>query len=121
FILSRPQLVSLSLGVLGLFGAFMLFFALSFSDLVYGHPFVERFFAAIPGGAKIKKIYETFHSYKKNPKYFIYACALTLLTQVAAILFFYLVGTAMGIEEVSIVTYMFAVPLGLIATALPIS
>ncbi len=121
FITSHPQLVSLSYGVLALFAAFMLFFALSFSSVIYGHPFVELFFSKIPGGVKIKKIYEAFHSYKKAPKYFVWACALTLLTQVAAIMFFYLVGSALDIQQASIVTYMFAVPLGMIATALPIS
>lgn len=121
FILSKPELVSLSLGVLALFAVFVLFFIFAFSSSIYGHPWVNTLFEKLPGGVKIKKIYEAVHSYKKSPKNFVIACGLTLLTQAAAILFFYLTGTALGIEQVPVITYMFAVPLGLIATALPIS
>lgn len=121
FILSKHELVMLSVGVLSLFVMFMLFFTVSFSSSIYQHPLIEKFLAKIPGGSKVKKIYEAVHSYKKSPREFLWACLLTVLTQVAAILFFYLTGAALGIEQAPLITYMFAVPLGLIATALPIS
>jgi uncharacterized protein (TIRG00374 family) len=122
FIITHPQMVTLSLGVVALFTAFVLFFVVSFSSKIYGHRWVEVLFTKIPAGEKIKKIYEAVHSYKKAPRHFMIACGLTMLTQVAMILFFYLTGTALDIEpDVSIVTYMFAVPLGVIATALPIA
>lgn len=121
FIFSKSELISLALGVIGLAVFFIAFFAFAFSSSIYEHPIIEKTLNKIPGGRGIRKVYEAVHLYKKSPRSFINAFLLTMLTQVASITFFYLTGTALGIDKVSIVTYMFVIPLGLIATALPIS
>lgn len=118
---SRPELVSLAIGVAGLFLAFATFFALAFSRRLYGHRFVDIALSRLPGGRLIRQIYEAVHSYRTAMPSFWKACALTLLSQSFALTFFILIGRAMGFVDVPIVAYVFAVPLGLIVTALPIS
>lgn len=118
---SRPELMSLAYAVVALFLLFMSFFAFCFSKTIYNSRWIKTFFDKIPLGSKFKKIYEAVHSYQKSPGYFFKACVLTMATQVAAIFFFVMTGSALGLDNVPVVTYMFVIPLGLIATALPIS
>lgn len=120
-VMGRPELISLALGVTGLFAAFVALFALAFSRRVYGHPVVDRSLSRIPGGPTIRQVYEAVHSYQKSLPYFWRACGVTLASQMFALVFFISIGSATGVIDVPIVTYAFAVPLGLIATAIPIS
>jgi uncharacterized protein (TIRG00374 family) len=120
-VLARPELVSLALGVLVVFVAFVTLFALAFSKTVHGHPLMERALAAIPGGRAVKEVYDAVHSYQSSPGAFWKACGVTIVSQSCAMVFFISIGSAMAVIPVPIATYMFAVPLGLIVTALPIS
>ena len=116
---ARPA-VSLSIGVALLFLAFVAFFALAFSQRIYGHRLVEAVLSRLPGGRTIRRVYEAVHSYRRAMSRFWQAWAVTLISQSISLVFFMLVGTAMGFS-VPVSAYVFAVPLGLIATALPIS
>jgi uncharacterized protein (TIRG00374 family) len=117
---ARPQLVSLSIGVMLLFLAFAGFFALAFSQRIYAHWLVEAVLSRLPGGQTIRRVYEAVHCYRRAMRRFWQAWAVTLISQSISLVFFMLVGTAMGFS-VPVSAYVFAVPLGLIATALPIS
>ena len=120
-VMRRPDLISLAFGVAGLFAAFVTLFALAFSRHVHGHPRIERALARLPGGRAIKDVYEAVHSYQTAMGYFWKACVVTLVSQSCALVFFICIGSAMAVVPVPVLTYVFAVPLGLIATAMPIS
>lgn len=120
-VLARPELVTLAIGVGGLFVGFVVFFALAFSRRLYRHPLVEAALGRIPGGQLIRRVYEAVHSYQQAMNSFWRACAVTVISQSFALTFFIVIGRAMGFGDVPLVTYVFAVPLGLIATAIPIS
>jgi uncharacterized protein (TIRG00374 family) len=118
---ARPQLTSLAFVLATLFLGFGVFFALAFSRRIRKHDVVNRFLSRIPGGRAIRLVYDAVHSYRHAMPSFWAACAITLISQSFALIFFILIGTAMGFADVPVKAYVFAVPLGLIATALPIS
>lgn len=120
-ILSRAELISLALGVLALFFIFAVIFAVSFSRRIYTHPVVNLIISNLPGEKVIRKIYDAFHSYRSAPKEFLTACWVTILSHLTMLAFFVFIGWALDFEDVSIWTYAFAAPLGIIATALPIA
>ena len=110
-----PQLRSLALGVTLLFFAFLVFFAVSFSKL-------KLPFEKIPGGVKIRKVYEALHSYRRTPGALFKAVALSVLSQLFIVGFVVVVGNALGLQnEISLPIYFFLVPLGTVAQAIPIS
>jgi uncharacterized protein (TIRG00374 family) len=118
---ARPQLTSLAIALAALFLGFAAFFALAFSRRIRKHDFVENLLSRIPGGRAIRLVYDAVHSYRRALPSFWAACAITLISQSFSLVFFMLIGTAMGFTDVPLKAYVFAVPLGLIATALPIS
>lgn len=118
---SRPQVVILALSLLGLFITFSGFFAAAFSKRIRNHRWIEGTFLKLPAGDKILKIYDAVHSYRTNLKQFALACILSAISQTMIIAFFVYVGGQFGGDQIAWETYAFVVPLGLIATAIPIS
>ena len=66
------------------------------------------------------KCYESIHSYCSHKKSIIQAIWLSFAVQTTSILFFYLVGQAMG-ASLDLKSYLFIVPLGFVCSSLPIT
>ena len=119
---ASPQLKSLALGVGLLFTAFIVFFALSFSTLLTHPPLSTLLFEKLPGGPKIKALYEVLHSYRHNPKALITAVVASLASQLLIVGFFAAIGHALGLDsEIPLAIYFFLVPIGTVAQAIPLS
>ncbi|HVK60888.1 MAG TPA: lysylphosphatidylglycerol synthase transmembrane domain-containing protein, partial [Bdellovibrionales bacterium] len=113
-----PQLKSIALGVTVFFLAFLFFFALSLSRRVGRADF---FFNRVPGGEKIKKVYEALHTYRGSKRSLLVAATLSLLGQLLIVLLVYVVGQALGVDQVPLSMYFFLVPVGSVVQALPLS
>lgn len=114
----RPELASLSLATTGLFLAFIVLFATSFSNRLKN--FSARIFERLPAGGKFQQLHETFYAYRKEPKVLFYALALSIVSQVFMIFFYMVVGNAMG-EVIPWECYFFVVPIGAIIMAAPVA
>jgi len=115
------ELQGIAIGVAGLFGVFVLFYAVSLSRFLQQSKFGERLFEKLPGGRQFKTIYEALHSYRKTPSALVGAALLSLVNQGLMIGFVYVIGQSMGMSEIPLSVYFFLVPIGVVAQALPVS
>lgn len=116
-----PQLKSVALGVTLLFVGFLAFFFLSLSKLLQ-HSALSRFlFEKLPGGRKLRVLYDALHSYRKAPRALILAVVLSGLNQVLIVAFVMATAWAMGVQDIPLSVYFFLVPVGTVVQALPIS
>ncbi len=118
---AHSELRVLALLVAGLFLGMTAFFATSFSVSIYNHPLLKLVFAKLPGGAFLNKLYEAVHSYRQQPAGLIYYLFLGLLSQLLIILFVWYFAWISGVQELAFSIYLFAVPLALISTVLPVT
>jgi uncharacterized protein (TIRG00374 family) len=116
-----PQLRSISVGLTLLFLCFIAFFAVSLSRRIGRSRAVEFVFARLPGGAKIRIIYEALHQYRSAKGTLVIAGLISLVNQGLAVAIVYVVGQAMGVHEIPLSMYFFLVPIGTVIQALPLS
>ncbi len=117
---ASPQLRAISFGVVFFFVAFLLFFAICFSNVLKNPMLAKLVFHKLPGGHLFKQIYEILHSYRKSPMSLFHACWISLFSQGASVILVMMVGHAMQVELPASV-YLFLVPIGLVAQALPVA
>ncbi len=118
---SHPELQVLALLVMALFLGMTAFFAISFSVAVYHHPLVDLLFRKLPGGAFLNKLYEVVHSYRNHPTSLLYFLFLSLVSQLLIVVFVWYFAWISGVQELMFSIYLFAVPLALISTVLPVT
>lgn len=82
--------------------------------------FVNKVLLALPGGNLLKRFYDALHSYRSSLGSLAAGLGLSLVSQACGLMVFFVAGSAMG-YDVPISTYILCVPLGLIATSLPIA
>jgi uncharacterized protein (TIRG00374 family) len=116
-----PQLMSVAYAVILLLVGFLVFFFLSFSKVLQGTPLARFMFEKLPGGSKIRQIYETLHSYRKAPMALFISILMSIVNQLFMVAFVYGVALAMGENEIPISIYFFLIPVGTVVQALPIS
>lgn len=119
------ELQSIAIGVSLLFLAFILFFSLSLSrrlgrSIMMSWP-GRLLFERLPGGKKIRRIYDVVHTYRNEPRKFFAAIILSLGNQLLLVAFVYGVAIAMDVRSIPLAVYFFLVPLGIVVMALPIS
>ena len=115
-----PQLRALSFAVGFFFVAFLVFFSICFSNVLKNPVLANLFFRKLPGGHLFKQIYEILHSYRRSPLSLLNACWISLLSQSCSVVMVIMVGRAMQVD-LSISVYLFLVPIGLVAQALPVA
>lgn len=115
------ELRAIALGVAGLFIGFLVFFFISLSKVLQKKSIARILFDSLPGGQKLRRIYDTLHSYHKAPSALVMASALSLGNIGIMVVFCYVVGLSMGVTELPFSMYCFLVPIGVIVQALPIS
>lgn len=118
---AHPELQILALLVVGLFLGMTAFFAVSFSVVVYHHPLVDLLFEKLPGGAFLNKLYEAVHSYRNHPASLLYFLFLSLISQLLIVIFVWYFAWISGVQELMFFIYLFAVPLAIISTVLPVA
>ncbi|MCB0408293.1 MAG: flippase-like domain-containing protein [Bdellovibrionales bacterium] len=121
FVISNPKLGFVSLMVLGLFSIMTLFFAGGLSQRFRLFLRFDSLLPKIPGGNLGLKFYDAFQGYRSHPKLILVAIGLSLFAQLLAIVFMMFVGHAIGENNLGIDVFLFAVPLGFILSAVPIS
>lgn len=117
----NAQLSALAIVVFAFFVAFCVFFALALSPYVGRMHVLQWAFETLPGGQLLRHVYESLHSYRTSPGTLLAACGLSLVSQTAIIVLFYLVGRLMNPDGLALSAYFFLVPVGLVTTSLPLS
>lgn len=119
-----PQLQSVGVGVSLLFAGFVAFFTLALSRRLGKRLFDawlgELVFVKLPGGDKLRRVYDVVHGFRQHPKLFFWACFLSVGNQMLLVAFTAVIGLAMNVD-IPLSVYFFLVPIGMVATALPIS
>lgn len=115
------ELHILSISVIGLFFLMSVFLAMAFSVSIKNNSSVIFLFHHVPGGSILQNIYDSIHSYRNNTISLIQALMLSFSSQFIIIFFVWFFAEITGAPNVSLSTYLFMVPLGLISTILPIT
>jgi uncharacterized protein (TIRG00374 family) len=117
--LSRPDIKYLFAMVALVFVAYIIVAAVLFSSRL--KRVFEGLINALPGSEIFFKVYDAAQMYLKSPKVMIYSLVLSVFAHLSVMVFFLVIAHAMGITSIPLGAYFFAVPLGLIAQALPVS
>lgn len=119
------ELQSVAVGVMLLFAGFVVFFSLALSrrlgHRIFNTWFGNLIFVRLPGGGKIRRIYDVVHEYRKEPRLLLGAALLSFINQLPMVGFVYVIAQAMGVHEAPLAVYFFLVPVGVVILALPIS
>ena len=126
-LVSNYTLVQESVALKSLGGMVLLVFCLATAGLGFGisrrvrnHKFMEWILTKAPGGKIISKLYDGFQAYRSHLGTLVLSIVLSLLAQSGSVFFFYTIGSALNFDlQLSI--YFFAVPLGMIVSALPLA
>ena len=82
---------------------------------------VERLAHRLPGSAVISRVIESLLEYRDRPRVVLRAIAVSSVAQALGCLAFYLSASALGYTDIPIRSCLLVVPLGLVATAIPVS
>jgi uncharacterized membrane protein YbhN (UPF0104 family) len=120
-IVGSHPLKILALFVTALFVGFSVFFIIGFSDRVHSHDFTKKVLERLPAGKILERIYDAIHAFRHGKRQFILGIALSLIVQSMSIGCFYILAKFLHFDHVTLAAFFFVIPLGLMATAFPIS
>lgn len=115
------ELQGVAYGVSALFLGFLVFFFLSLSRVLQRERISKVLFEKIPGGSKVRVIYDALHSYRKAPGALVSAALLSAVNIMLMVGFVYGIAQATGVSNIPFAVFCFLVPIGVVVTALPIS
>ncbi len=121
FVVSQPELVFVTLTSVGVFSVMTLFLAASLSKRIRVFLKMDLILEKLPAGQVGKRFYEAIHCYRAHGSTLFYAMVLSFAAQLVAIGFMIFVGYVIGETGLSFATFLFAVPLGFIISAVPIA
>ena len=81
---------------------------------------IKKFLEVFPAGASLRKLQEALFDYRQKKMVLVASVAISSVTQVLNILFFYAAAQFMGYQDVELNTFLYVIPLGLIAMAIPL-
>ncbi len=119
--LTQPVLFLIFKILLFIFVSFMVAWSLVFSKRIFDSGFVQKFLIKLPKSEFFLKIYSSFGEYRHQKLAFFKAIILSFLAQAISIFYFVYLGQHLGFAEIPLTTYFFAVPVGFMITAIPIS
>jgi hypothetical protein len=103
-----------------LFTGFTVALWMIFSQRLYQRGHLKTILLKLPLGVKIVRVYESLHLYGRDFRHVAMAILMSLAAQTFSIMFMILAGSVSGVD-MKWSTYFLVAPLGLIATAIPIS
>lgn len=118
FVMSHEQIRWIAVLCFVIFMALTVVFTVGFSERLshlFGVSFLRR---RIP---PFDKLMEAFHRFGKDRKIIFLSVMVSLLAQIFAMLFFFLLAKISGEADVTWNAVMFAVPMGFVITAVPIA
>jgi uncharacterized protein (TIRG00374 family) len=99
---------------------FSAFWGLVFSQRLSGFSWLETTLHKLPHGHRLFNMLKTFSAYSKNKKIFFKILFISFLAQCFSVSLFVFIASSLG-YSVPLSTYFFAVPVGFMVTAIPIS
>jgi uncharacterized protein (TIRG00374 family) len=120
-VLQKSELVVVALGAGSVFILLTGFLAAALSRRVRSVLRLDLWLKKIPGGHLGLKVYDAFQCYRSHGKVLAWSMAISFASQMVAILFILFVGYVIGETDLPLATFLFAVPLGFIVSALPIA
>jgi uncharacterized protein (TIRG00374 family) len=120
-IMSAPHLKALALFVVGLVAGFTVFFMIGFSSRIRTHALTVKVLEKIPAGKLFERLYDAIHDFRHGKRQFALGIVLSIIVQSLNILALFVVARTLHFETASLGGFFFIIPLGLIATAIPIS
>ena len=75
----------------------------------------------VPFSKTIKNLYEAFHIYRERRRRLAYALLISLANHSLCIIGFFMITRALGLELLSIRSYLFIVPTGMLTSAIPLT
>ena len=116
----HPQIFIVFVGLLIISIIFSLAWAIVLSRKSAQARWLQIFFTKIPKGHHFKNLFISFNSYAHHKSVFFRAIGYSLIGQTFAILFFSTMGQFLH-YSIPLSAYFFAVPVGFMVTAVPIS
>jgi uncharacterized protein (TIRG00374 family) len=117
----KPALQSVFLFLLLFFVAFCLGWVAVFSRRIYNTQLLHRIFRLLPARFRLIHLYESLAEYRHHKISFVATFLLSLASQIVSVLFFILMGNALGFHDIPLSVYFFVVPIGFMIQAVPIS
>ncbi len=117
---SNPKLMYIYQSVVVAGAIFSVVLGIAFSKKINDSGVIQKITSKIFYGDFIFKCYESIHSYCLHKTSIISAVWLSFAVQTTSLLFFFVVGNAMG-APLQFKDYLFIVPLGFVCSSLPIT
>lgn len=117
----NPTLGSLALAVVLVFLAANLAIIIALSRRIRSHTLTEALFLRLPAGKILLRVYDALQNYRHQlPRLFL-GLLFSVIAQTMVVLLILYVGHVLNETAIPVASYFLLVPLGLIATSLPIS
>jgi uncharacterized protein (TIRG00374 family) len=117
----KPALQSIFWFLAIFFIAFCMGWVAVFSRRIYNTQLLHRLFRLLPANFKLLHLYESLAEYRHHKVSFIFTFLLSFASQLVSVLFFILMGQALGFQDIPLSVYFFVVPIGFMIQAVPIS
>lgn len=118
---SKPALQSVFWFLAIFFIAFCMGWIAIFSRRVYNTRLLHKIFELLPANFRLIHLYESLAEYRHHKLSFLFTFILSLASQLVSVLFFILMGNALGFQDIPLSVYFFVVPIGFMIQAVPIS
>ncbi len=118
---SYVQLRFIFWGLSAIFFCFSALWIVLLSKNLSSHSLVLKIISFLPKSDIFSNLYESFSNYATSKKVFIQGFFISLGAQMVSIAFIIFVGWSLGFSHVSVRDYFFAVPVGFMVMAIPIS
>ena len=117
-----PRLVAIGTATLLLTLAFVAILVVALSRRLQAPlRFFSKYFEKLPGHRIVEEIYRAMHSYRYRTRELFFAIFYSSINQVLLIAFFYFAANLLGEGDIPVSTFWFCIPIGLVASAVPIS
>jgi glycosyltransferase 2 family protein len=117
-----PRLVAIGTGTLAVTFVFVVILAIALSRRLQAPiRFLAKYLEKLPGHAMVEQIYRAMHSYRYRTRELFFAIVYSTINQALLIAFFYFAAQLLGEGDIPVATFWFCIPVGLVATAVPIS
>ena len=117
-----PRLVAIGTATLLLTLAFVVILAVALSRRLQAPlRYFAKYFEKLPGHKIVEQVYRAMHSYRYRTRELFFAILYSSINQALLIAFFFFAAGLLGEGDIPVSTFWFCIPIGLVASAVPIS